>query len=187
MSKRTRILILVNERAEGFYERSTALGTLAAQTFLEEIHYRGSGALSDKDAKMFQSHRAQLTGLENIAETTLKVADVLDYIKKQIARPDRRGWREVHEGQRFGESLKNMIERDLRTDVEYICAKIHIGNDQEEDMRDRQYIYLQLIRQLVRQVVVQYEYSVSERVSQRERESWHDQRTGTGAHPTYQR
>jgi hypothetical protein len=187
VSKRTRILILVNERAENFYAQSTALGELAAQTFLEEIHYRGHGTLSSKDEKTLQKHRAQLTGLENIAETTLKVADVLDYIKKQIARPDRKGWREEYEGKRFGESLKQMIERDLKGNVDYICAEIHILNESDDDRRDRQYIYLQLIRQLVRQIVVQYEYSVSERVSQREEELRNDQRTGASTHPASQR
>jgi hypothetical protein len=137
-------MILVNERAEKFYQKSEELGSLAARTFQER-------------------HRAQLTGLENIAETTLKVADVLDYIKKQIARPDRKGWSEEYQGKRFGESLKQMIEGDLKADVDYICAapELHIGNENEQDWRDRQHIYLQLIRQLVRQIVVQYEYRVS--------------------------
>lgn len=178
MSKRIRIMILVNERAERFYEQSKGLGSLAAQTFKEEIHYRGHGGLSGNETRILQRHRAQLTGLENIAETTLKVADVLDYIKKQIARPDRKGWREEHQGKRFGESLKQIIEHDLKRDVDYICAQLHIGHENDQDWRERQHIYLQLIRQLVRQIVVHYEY----RVSQLEEESQHDQRTGTGAH-----
>ncbi len=75
MNKRTMIILRVNEQAEQFYDKSEELGTLAAQSFLEE-HRR----------ERRERHRAQMTGLENIAETTLKATDVLDYIKKQIAR-----------------------------------------------------------------------------------------------------
>ena len=176
-------MLLVNERAEGFYARSEALGSLAARTFLEEIHYSGHGALTSNEVKTLQRHRAQLTGLENIAETTLKASDVLDYIKKQIARPDRKGWREEYQGQRFGENLKRMIEQDLWADVDAICATMHNGNASDEEKRERQYIRLQLIRQLIRQLVVQYEYSVS----QIEEEPRHDQRAGTRTNTPSQR
>ena len=191
-------MILVNERAEDFYDKSEQLGTLAAETFLEEIHYQGHGGLTSKDERTLQRHRAQLTGLENIAETTLKAADVLDYIKKQIARPDRKGWREeykgehfgeslkqmeAYKGKRFGESLKQMIENNLKADVEHICAEMRIGKESDEHKRDRQYIYLQLIRQLVRQVVVQYEY----RVSEIEEKKQNAQRTGVGTNTASQR
>lgn len=116
-----------------------------------------------------------MTGLENIAETTMKVSDVLDYIKKQTARQP--GWKMVYGGKRlseilkssqdyeekcFGEILKTYIENDLDKIRERICSSIGINNPSDEDRRDRQQVYLHLIRQLVRQLVVQYEYQVSE-------------------------
>jgi len=183
MNKRIQIMLLVNEQAEKFYPHSEKLGQLAAQTFLEEIHYRGQRGLSDTETRILHRHRAQLTGLENIAETTLKVADVLDYIKKQIARPDRKGWREEYQGKRFGESLKQMIENDLKSYVDILCSQLHIGKATDQDWRERQHIYLQLIRQLVRQIVVHYEYCVSDK----EEESRNDQRTRTGTHQAAQR
>ena len=151
MNKRTMIMLRVNEQAELFYEKSQELGILAAQSF---------GGERGKEPQQ-QRHRAQMTSLENIAETTLKATDVLDYIKKQIARQAE--WR----NKGFGENLKSYIEKNLKADVATICASVGIDNKTEEDRRERQQIYLLLIRQFIRQIVVQYEY----RVSQSERAS----------------
>jgi hypothetical protein len=148
VNKRTMIILRVNEEAQGFYATSQELGELAAKTFSQE---------SDKG---LERHRSQMTGLENIAETTLKWTDVLDYIKKQMARP--RGWTKVLEGKSFGESLKNYIEAELPKNVTHVCNRVHIGNESDDDKRDRQQVYLYLIRQFIRQVVVQYEYKASE-------------------------
>jgi len=149
-----KIILRVNEQAERFYDKSEELGTLAAFSFREE-----------RGRERQQRHRAQMTGLENIAETTLKATDVLDYIKKQIARQP--GWTKTYQGKSFGESLKRYIENNLKADVAKVCTSVGIGDETDEDQRDRQQIYLNLIRQFIRQVVVQYEYhiSLSERVS----------------------
>ena len=45
---------------------------------------------------------------------------------------------------------------------EAVCVDVGIGRVTDEDKRDRQEVYLHLIRQLIRQLVVQYEYEVSE-------------------------
>jgi hypothetical protein len=148
MNRRTKIILFVNEEAQDFYARSLELGELAAKTFSQE------------GEKGRERHRAQMTGLENIAETTLKWTDVLDYIKKQMARP--RGWTKVYDGKSFGESLKNYIEEELPEHVTRVCNRVPIGNEGDDDRRDRQLVYLHLIRQFIRQVVVQYEYKASE-------------------------
>lgn len=156
MNKRTRIKLRVSEQAEQFYEKSQELGKMAAEAFSKVKE---------------QQHRSQMTGLENIAETTMKTTDVLDYIKKQMARQYKnerernKGWTQDFKGQSFGESLKSYIEVDLKKAVDKVCESVgEIGNTTEEDKRDRQLIYLLLIRQFIRQVVVQYEYE-SEYVS----------------------
>ena len=152
MKKRIELIIRVNKQAgsEDFYKKSQELGMLAAQSFRGERE-------SDKQER----HRSQMTGLENIAETTLKVTDVLDYIKKQTAR--QKGWqKEVGaNGERFGESLKNYIESGLETFVNNVCNGF-IDSAIDEGKQQRQEAYLQLIRQLIRQIVVQYEYQVSQ-------------------------
>lgn len=148
MNKRMMIIIQVNEQAELFYKKSQELGTLAAQSFLEE---------HGKDRR--QRHRAQMTGLENIAETTRKTTDVLDYIKKQIARQP--GWKKVYDGKSFGESLKTYIENDLKAELKMVCTNIGIGEKTDQELQAQREIYLLLVRQLIRQIVVQYEYHIS--------------------------
>lgn len=152
MKKRIELIIRVNKEAgsEEFYKKSQNLGILAAQSFREE-----------QGRERQQRHRAQMTGLENIAETTLKVTDVLDYVKKQTAR--QKGWqKEVGANrERFGESLKKCIESELKTFVDNVCNGF-IESATDEGKRDRQEAYLQLVRQLIRQLVVRYEYEVSE-------------------------
>lgn len=148
MNRRTMIILNVNKEAEDFYAASQELGELAAKTFSQE---------SDRGR---ERHRSQMTGLENIAETTQKWTDVLDYIKKQMAR--QRGWTKVYDGKSFGESLKNYIEVELRKSLTHVCNRVQIGDESYDDKRDRQQVYLYLIRQFIRQVVVQYEYKASE-------------------------
>jgi transcription initiation factor TFIID subunit TAF12 len=143
--KRIELIIRVNKQAgsEEFYQKSQDLGMLAAQSF------RG------------EQGRSQMTGLENMAETTLKVTDVLDYIKKQTAR--QRGWqKEVgSHGERFGESLKKYIESGLESFVKEVCFN-SINSTTSEGKQERQEAYLELVRQSIRQIVVQYEYQVSQ-------------------------
>jgi hypothetical protein len=139
------IMLRINEQAELFYDKSQELGILAAQSFTEE---RGE--------ERQQRHRSQMTNLENIAETTSKATDVLDYIKKQIARQEE--WRNKN----FGEILKSYIESNLKADVPIICASVGIDDKTDEDRRERRRIYLLLIRQFIRQIVVRYEYHVSQ-------------------------
>ena len=52
---------------DDFYGKAETLGEIASRAFGE-------------------SHRSQMTSLENIANSTLKVTDVLDFIKKQFAK-----------------------------------------------------------------------------------------------------
>src|SRR6266567_6802616 len=115
MKKRIELIIRVNKQAgsEDFYKKSQELGMLAAQSFRGERE-------SDKQER----HRSQMTGLENIAETTLKVTDVLDYIKKQTAhQKGEQGWKKKvgANGELFGEVLKKCVESGLETFVEDVC------------------------------------------------------------------
>src|SRR5436305_12751739 len=150
MKKRIELIIRVNKEAgsEEFYQKSQDLGILAAQSFREE-----------QGRERQQRHRAQMTGLENIAETTLKVTDVLEDSKKQTAR--QKGWqKEVGaNGERFGESLKKCIESDLKTFVDNVCNGF-IDSTTDQGKQDRQEAYLLLVRQFIRQLVVRYEYEV---------------------------
>ncbi len=152
MNKRIEVMIHVNKQAdsEDFYNASQHLGSLAAQSFREE-----------QGNERQRRHRAQMTGLENIAETTLKATDVLDYIKKQTAR--QKGWQNKvgANGERFGERLKTYIESGLDPYVKDVCRACSIDITKEAGKQEQRKVYLELIRQLIRQLVVRYEYQIS--------------------------
>ena len=119
-----------------FYNKAKELGEVAAQAF-------GS------------RHRSQLTNLENITNSTLKVTDILDYIKKRVARSDKnKTWRRDS----FGTGLKKYIEQSLHKRREEVCK---ILEGVEENSAEGQRIYLNLIRAFVSQLVVHYEYWVT--------------------------
>ena len=121
---------------DDFYGRAKTLGEIASSAFGEK-------------------HRSQMTSLENIANSTLKVTDVLDFIKKQFAKAKpNEGWRKDD----FGIKLKKYIEQSLRKRREEIC---HVLEGVEEESVEGQRIYLSLIREFVRQLVIHYEYRTS--------------------------
>lgn len=151
MNRKMQIIREVNNQAESFYRDAVELGDHAAI------------ALTDR-------HRAQLTGLENIAESAQKTSDVFDYIKKQIARYDywRKPLREQQQqqdgNQGFGERLKMYLETRLPTRIENIFRAIgETGAAGDERDQERREIYLLLMRQFIRQVVVEYEYQASKK------------------------
>lgn len=138
MNQRMKIVKEVAQVADrdDFYARAKKLGEIASRAFGER-------------------HRSQMTSLENIANSTLKVTDVLDFIKKQFAKAKpNEGWRKEN----FGDELKRYIEQSLRKRREEIC---HVLEGVEEESIEGQRIYLSLIREFVRQLVIHYEYQTS--------------------------
>lgn len=126
----------VNIQAEAFYQEAKKLGDQAADAFGEK-------------------HRAQITGLENIAETALKTSDIFDYVKLQTARHEQ--WRTGN----FGKTLIERLETELANRRKSICAHLKISDKTEEGRQEQRRIYLLLIRQFIRQLAVQYEFQVS--------------------------
>ncbi len=140
MNFELKIIREVSIQAEDFYNDAVNLGDHAAFTL------KGS-------------HRSQMTALENIAESTFKTSDVLDYVKKQTARFSY--WRQGVPGgpnEGFGERLKNYLEGKLVERRDFICGddKLKI-----QDMQERRRVHLLLMRQFIRQMVVEYEYQVN--------------------------
>jgi|SRR5579883_613242 len=145
MNYETQVMLEVSFEADEFYPQAAVLGSHAAE------------ALENK-------HRSQLTGLENIAESTSKTSDIMDYIKKQTARFSH--WRhtlasEENTQQGFGERLRAYLENDLAQRRDAVCARLQIGDSSYQDKQKRRRIHLLLIRQFIRSMVVEYEYAVS--------------------------
>ena len=143
MNREMHIILEVNNQAEAFYGDAVKLG--------------------DHAAAALKRSRAQMTGLETIAESTSKTSDVFDYIKKQTARNI--SWRQTHKDspdEGFGARLRRYLDTTLRKRAEMISKEpLNIGDKSEEDLRERRRIHLLLMRQFIRQMVVQYEFQVN--------------------------
>lgn len=138
MNQQMKILKEIARIADGddFYNQAKAFGKTASKAF-------DSGT------------RRQMKNLENISNSSLKVTDVLDYVKKQVAKAEKPKTWWVDD---FGIKLKDFIENDLRDFRGRVCA---ILEGVEEDSAEGQRIYLNLIREFVRQLVVHYEYCLA--------------------------
>lgn len=146
MNKQMQIIREVNIEAELFYEESVKLGMHAANV-------------------LTKGHRSQMTGLENIADTALKSADIFDYIKRQTARfaDWKQGDQKSGEPDTpFGLRLKKSLE-DLKKQQNDLCSaqRLNIGNETPADKHLRQQVYILLIRQFVHQMVVHYEFHLN--------------------------
>lgn len=153
MNDEMKVVREVNIQAEGFYGDAESMGRHAAEAL-------------GRNEPPGKKRRSQMTSLENIAEGALKTSDVFDYIKKQTARFE--DWRKGYtEGEQsygpFGLRLKDYLEKNIAGRRDSICDARHlnVSNQTEDGRRERQRIYLLLIRQFIRQVVAQYEFSVN--------------------------
>jgi hypothetical protein len=143
MNREMQIILEVNNQADIFYEDAVKLG--------------------DHAGAVLRRSRAQLTGLETIAESTNKISDIFDYIKKQTARNS--SWRQTYKDspdEGFGVRLKKYLDTTLRSRANTMSEKkLKIGNESEEDQRERRRIHLLLMRQFIRQMLVEYEFQVN--------------------------
>ena len=145
MNKEMQVMLEISFETDDFYSQAAALG------------YHAAEALQTR-------HRSQLTGLENIAESTFKISDILDYIKKQTARFNH--WRYTlakgeNTQQGFGERLRACLENDLATRRDAICERLKVGDSLYDDKQERRRIHLLLIRQFIRSMVAAYELEIS--------------------------
>jgi hypothetical protein len=142
-NREIKIIREVNYQAELFYEDAVKVGDHAAYA-------------------LGRSHRSQLTGLENVAESALKITDIFDYIKRQTARYNY--WRIAfppHTSVIFGERLRVYLEDNLAKVRDKTCDVLQIGNTSDEEKQLRRRVYLLLVRQFVGQMVIEYEYRVN--------------------------
>ena len=104
--------------------------------------------------------KAQLRNLQNIANSTLKVSDVLDYIKRQTARM--REWKDDH----FGADLLRFMTTEINRRRDYVVqllADEFSALDEHQGAFRKQEIALHLIRGFVKQIVIQFEWALEEK------------------------
>ncbi len=102
--------------------------------------------------------RRQIKELENIVNSSLKVSDVLDYLKKQTAKSKAgEKWRHGPEQDQLGPALIGFISGDLKNKRNTVSNKIGADTSQAVSEAEKQQVYLALIREFVRQMAAQYE------------------------------
>jgi hypothetical protein len=121
---------------EAFYNAAKKFGERAAH----------SQALGERK-------RSQLTGLESIASSSLKVTDVFDYIKLRTARQSE--WRHNNLGQELLIHLETQLVK-IRDDL---CLDEAL---QELSGPEKQEIYRRLIQAFIAHLVAQYEFILAE-------------------------
>ena len=132
MTNRMKIIheVAMAADAEDFYGQASKFGRLAFQALSHE-------------------KRAQITGLENVANNSAKVTDVFNYIKTRTAR--QKEWQKEN----LGRELLNYLEKDLGRRRDELLVKLAIAKGTPES----QEVYIALIREFVRQLAAQYEYA----------------------------
>lgn len=132
---------------------------IQADAFYEQGEQFGGWA-----AEALKNQRSQITNLENIVNTSLKVSDVLNYLKKQTAKARQNvGWRQIPPNNinntsqnGLGKAMIEFIGNDLKNRRDTVCNKVS-RNGVEITEERKQEIYLLLIREFIRQVAAQYE------------------------------
>ncbi|RLC17733.1 MAG: hypothetical protein DRI57_09385 [Deltaproteobacteria bacterium] len=131
MNTQMNILKEVGMQADNFRKRTRKLGETASEAF--------------------SGQKAQMKNLENIANSALKVSDVLDYIKRQTGKSDaNKKWKK----DQFGEKLLKEVKDTLGKRRDIICRDLGIASEEQ-----RLHVYLLLIREFIKQLVIFYEYS----------------------------
>jgi hypothetical protein len=115
-------------RADNFYAQAENLGKKAA-------------------VSLERKKRAQISGLEGIANSALKTTDVFDFIKLRTAR--QKEWKD------WGPGLLEYLSHDLYDWRKDICNEL--GKDSQSV--DGLYVHLLLIREFVHQLAAHYEYA----------------------------
>jgi len=138
MTNRMRIhkAITVHTAKEDFYLKAEDLGEKAAHIFTGE------------------KGKSQLNNLLNVANSSSKVTDTIDYIKRQIGH-DNSGF----EKDGFGNDLIDFVYDKLKTVRDSIASELASLDLDEYEL---QQIHLLLSRQFVNSLVIHYNYAQQE-------------------------
>lgn len=100
-----------------------------------------------------QTKNAQISGMESVANSSTRVTDLLDYIKRQTAKAKRgKEWRATVNGETVGEALLRVLTQDVPRRA--AAATKAAGVDIPQPSADWQELQLHLARVFVRQVAI---------------------------------
>lgn len=147
------------DAADAAKQRLKMLRAVAIQADRDEVRGKAETFGQKAAEGLKSSKRAQVTGLENAANSALKVSDVFDYIKLRTARHSE--WRQENWGSDLLEYMSGSGDQknpaplsNLRLIRDYICGDLKIAKDSAA----AQEVYLLLIREFTRQFSAEYEY-----------------------------
>lgn len=127
-------------KSDAYYDDAKPFGEIAEQAF-------------------GKTSKSQINSLENIANSATRVADILDFIKRQTGRSK--------EGQRWrndllGKKLVDKFEQTLRRDAEELWDEIsQTVPDHYLQEADQQTIHIRLCREFIRHLSAHYLYTTS--------------------------
>lgn len=128
-----------------------------------DAYYEDTKHLGEIARKAFESgaSKAQIRNLENVANSATRVADILDFVKRQSGRQKR--W--LHD--QFGPQLLERLDKKLRVDAEtifsevkYTSAKQQLGEDDKLQDDDCRRIHILLCREFIRHLSAHYLYTL---------------------------
>jgi len=124
--------------------------SVAAQTSTEEFYHKAEN-LGAKAANIFEDKgKTQLNNLLNVTNSSMKVTDIIDYIKRQIGHGNR-----GFEKDNFGDELINFLYDELKIVRNNIASEL---KELELDEYQLQQIHLLLCRQFINSMVIHYNY-----------------------------
>src|SRR5205085_1771795 len=133
----------VSKYSDSYYEDTRRLGEIAHAAFS-----KGAG-------------KAQIRNLENIANSASRVADILDFVKRQTGR--QKPWLR----KQFGPLLLEKLDTTLRAEAETIFSEVrsamfaqHLGESEKLQDDDQRRIHILLCREFIRHLSAHYLYAL---------------------------
>lgn len=130
MRRELQLVRAIALKADQLYDEAVKLGQLAAQNLSGE-----------------SGRRSQVTQLEAVANSAIKVSDVLDYVKRQTGKSS--AWQKDELGLR----LVGFLDSTLRGSMDHLQILPAVT-----DPAERQHAHLELIRAVVHQIAAHYEF-----------------------------
>jgi len=112
--------------------------------------YESAKRLGEMAALITELKKTQITNLETIANSTLKVSDIKDYVKKQTGK--HKEWQQKFDGEEFGTKLLDKLN-ELTNERDGIVNALGVSDNNE-----KREIYLYVVREFIKHFVIHFEY-----------------------------
>ena len=126
----------VSRKSDEYYGDTEQLGRLAWSIFGEKS-------------------KSQIRNLENVANSSASIADILDFIKRQTGRS--RQWRHENFGQKLLERIREPLRADAEAILDAVKGRVEKHGIESDDLRRT---HILLCREFVRHLSAHYSYSV---------------------------